>query len=185
MIMRTLSRTGTMTALLSALLLSSGCSKEQQDELKLEAELLMQYNAIAFSVEPTEHTGEVQLTVSLDGSALAEMLATNGYSMAQLKEFKFTGAAVPLREGGAHNYDALQRLAVELVLNGGAPVLVASIDPVPDGASALDLAVNEVNVAEIMRHDHIGLTLKLVTDQVVADTLHQLLDLDGKVVVQL
>lgn len=171
--------------MLCALLFATGCSKEQQAELNLEAELLMQYNSIAFTIEPTESTGEVQLTLSLDGNALSDMLAANGYTMGQLKEFKFTNANVRMQGDSMGYYDALQRLSVELSLDSGTSAVVASIDPVPDGATVLNLAVNEVNIADIMRHSDISVTVKLTTDQAVSDTLHQLLGLGGKVVVQL
>lgn len=169
----------------SLLLLTAGCTKDQQEDLKLEAELLMRYNSIAFTVDPTEQTGDIQLTIALDGSALADMLSANGYDMSQLKEFKFTDAEVRLAEQNGLDYDALQRAVVDLALSGGNPVTIASIDPVPDDVQMLDLVVNEVNVADIMRHQDIGITLKLTTDQAITDTMHQVLDLGGKVVVQL
>lgn len=166
-------------------LVFTSCTKDQQDELKLEAEVLMAYNSVEFTVLPTEVVGEMQVTISLDGEALARTLSDNGYTMDQLKEFKFTSADTRIQGATAQTYDPLQRISLELSLDGGTPVPVASKDPVPEGVQTLTLNVSETNVADIMRHQNIQVIAKLVTDQVIPDTMYHALDLGGKVVVKL
>lgn len=73
-------------------------------------------------------------------------------------------------------------MALELSLDGGTPVLVASKDPVPYVVQSLTLNVSEVNVADIMLHRNIQVIAKLATDQVVPNTMHHTMDLADKVV---
>lgn len=175
---------GICAALVGTLLLPS-CTKDQQEELKLEAEVLIQYNAVEFIVAPTEVMGEMQLTITLDGEALSRTLSNEGYTMDQLKEFNFTSADLRIQGSSAQTYDPLQRVSLDLSLDGGTPVTVASKDPVPDGAQTLSLNVSQTNVADIMRHQHIRVIAKLTTDQAIPDTMYHAMDLGGKVVVKL
>ena len=162
-----------------------GCTKEQQEELKLEAEVLMEYRELEFTLAPTDVIGETQLTISLDGQALSRTLTENGYSMDQLKEFVFTSADLRLPTDATLNYDPFQRVHLNLSVDGGTAVPLASKDPVPDGVQALTLDVVTTNVAEILRHEHIQVTAIRATDQAITDTMHHVLDLSGRVVVKL
>jgi len=168
-----------------AVLAFSACTKEQQEELKLEAELLMQYQAVEFTLEPTEALGEVQLTLSLDGEALAQMLSDNGYRLDQLKEFTFNSADVHIANGDGRTYDALQSITMEIATDGTAPVIIATKDPIPDGVNAFTFNVPSTNVADILRHNEIHVIAKLNVEQAVTDTTYHLLNLGGKVVVKL
>ena len=174
----------TAFAMLTTALLA-GCSKEEQGDLKLTAELQMQYNALEFVVPPTPATGEVQITVALDGNALAQTLAANGYSMNQLKEFRFTNGTLNIESPDGATYDALERVSLMLSLAGSSPVTVASLDPVPNGAHNLTLDMPGANVADILRDSNVELIVKVALDGAITDTLRQKLDLGGRIMVQL
>lgn len=171
--------------LICCALLLAACTKEEQEKLQLEAEVLMQYNSVEFTVDPTGEVGEVQLTLSLDGEELSRVLSDRGYTMDQVKEFKFTSADLRIQGSEEQTYDALQRIALELSLDGGAPVTVAAKDPVPDGVRTLTLNVADINVADIMRHQNIQMIATMATDRAIPDTMHHALDLGGRVVVKL
>lgn len=173
------------TPLICCALLLAACTKEEKEKLQLEAEVLMQYNSVEFTVDPTGEVGEVQLALSLDGEELSRVLSSKGYTMDQLKEFEFTSADLRIEGSEEQTYDVLQRIALELSLDGGAAVTVASKDPVPDGARALALDMATINVADIMRHQNIRMIAKMATDQAIPDTMRHALDLGGRVVVKL
>lgn len=163
----------------------TACTKEQQDDLKLTSELQMQYNGLEFTVPPTTTTGEVEITVNLDGNALAQMLSANGYSLDQLQEFRFTNGTLHIDGQDTANYNALQSMSLQVSLGGGAPSTVASVDPVPDGVNHLELHMSGDNVAEILRNNNVQLIAKVVLDGLVPDSVHQKLDLGGHIIVKL
>lgn len=163
----------------------SACTKDEQEGLNLTADLQMQYNSVEFTVPPTPTTGAIQLTLALDGQALAQTLSSNGYSMDQLKEFHFTNATLHIESPESANYDALQSISLQLSIAGGNPVTVAAKDPVPDGVNSLVLNTPGDDVAQILQSANVQLIASLVLDGIVTDTVKHKLDLGGRITVQL
>lgn len=173
------------TLTIGATTMLAACTKDEQQDLKLTAELQMQYNSVEFVIPPSSSTGEVEVALNFDGTALAQTLAANGYSMDQLKEFRFTNGTVHIESPDSANYNALQSVSVELSLAGANPVSVATIDPVPLWVNGLTLTMPGTNVEDILRNSDVRLIGKMVLDEIVTDTLRQKLDLGGHIVVKL
>ncbi len=165
-------------------LMLGGCTKEQQEQLKPTAELQMEYAVIPFTVDSGGVAGELQLTLNFDGNALGQLLTDNGYSLSQLKEFRFTKAQLHLTTPATGNYDLLHSISLQLGLGSGQPVTVADLDPVPDGAQTLVMSLGDVNVAEIIRDSNVQLVVKAQLDGPMPAFSEHSLDLGAKVVVQ-
>ena len=166
-------------------LLLSACTKDDQEGLDLTADLQMQYNSVEFTIPPTPTTGAIQLSLALDGQALARTLSANGYSMDQLKEFHFTNATLHIESPDSANYNAFQSISLQLSISGGNPVTVASMDPVPDGAHSLTLNTPGDDVAPILQSENVQLIASVVLDGLVTDTVTHKLDLGGRITVKL
>ena len=179
-----LARTALLSTPLIAILLG-GCTKDQQEQLKPTADLNMEYPAIPFTVDSGGVAGQITLTLSFDGNALGQLLADNNYSLAQLKEFRFTKANLHLTSPAGGNYDALGSVSLQLGLGSGQPVTVASLDPVPDGAQTIVMQLGDVNVADIIRDSNVQLIAKVQLDGPMPATSEHTLDLGAKVTVQL
>ena len=165
--------------------LITSCTKDGQQELNLTAELQMQYNSVELTIPPTPTTGAIQLSLALDGQALAQTLSANGYSMDQLEEFHFTNATLHIESPDSANYDALQSVSLQLSITGGNPVTVAALDPVPDGAHSLTLNTPGDDVAQILQSANVQLIASVVLDGIVTDTVMHKLDLGGRITVKL
>ncbi|HRO41027.1 MAG TPA: hypothetical protein PLY76_13845 [Flavobacteriales bacterium] len=168
-----------------AVLLSAGCTKEQQEELKPTVDLNLEYPAIAFSVDSGGAAGQLSITLSFDGNALGQLLADNNYSLDQLKEFRFTKADLHLTTPAGSNYDMLGSIALQLALANGQPVTVANLDPIPHGTQTIVMHLGDVNVADIIRDSNVQLTAKVQLDGPMPTASEHTLDLGAKVVVQL
>ncbi|MBK9422378.1 MAG: hypothetical protein IPN44_15205 [Flavobacteriales bacterium] len=165
--------------------LITSCTKDGQQDLNLTAELQMQYNSVEFTIPPTPTTGAIQLSLALDGQALAQTLSANGYSMDQLKEFHFTNATLHIESPDSANYNAFQSISLQLSISGGNPVTVASMDPVPDGVHSLTLNTPGDDVAQILQSANVQLIASVVLDGLVTDTVTHKLDLGGRIKVKL
>ncbi len=174
-----------LLVLFAAILALPSCTKEQQEDLALEAELLLEYGAIEFTVDSGIPQGAFELALSFDGEALGRIMADNGYSMDQLKEFRFNKADLRILSPDGQTYDPVQSVLFELSLVDHAPVTIANMDPVPDGATTVSLNVGDVNVAEIARSSSAQLKVKAFLEGPVEVTTLNKLELGGKVVVRL
>lgn len=167
------------------LLATTGCDKEDKEALELEAELLMQYNAIEFIVDPGSYEGAMEFTLSFNGQELQEMLSDNGYSMDQLREFQFTKAELSILTPEEQTFDPVDMVAMKLGLSGTGEQTIAMLDPVPDGAREVTLVLNEVNVADLLRNNEASLKLAAQMSGEITEPVLMRADLGGRVVVRL
>ncbi len=171
-------------ALALAAALFAGCTKEDKEALALEAELLMQYNAIELTVEPGTYDGTVEFALSFNGQELQDLLSRNGYSMEQLQEFQFTKAELRILTPEEQTFDVVDAVAMKLALGGTNDRTIAALDPVPDGVREALLVLNEVNVADILRNDQASLKLTANMSGELTEPVLLRADLGGRVVVR-
>ncbi len=169
----------------AALLIAfTACTKEDQDRLNLEAELNMQYSDIQFAIDSGIPAGPTSVALTFNPAELNDVLAHNGYTIGQLKEFRITGAHVQNADAAAPSvYDAVQRLAIELGQNGSGYQMIAKVDPVPHGATELTLETSGIDLAQAMKADSVHLRASLVLGEAITHASNHLLKLNGKLVV--
>ncbi len=166
-------------------LLSTGCTKEEQEQLAVEAELLLQYNAIEFTVEPGAYDGQVELNLAFNGQELSTLLSNNGYTMDQLQEFTFTKADLRILSPDEQNFDPVDMVEMRLSASGADARTIASLNPVPDGVRELSLELANVNAAGILRSSDVALKMVAEVHGTFAEPVLMRADLGGRVVVRL
>ena len=168
----------------ASMLLFTGCDKEKE-QLALEAELLMQYEAIELTLEPGVYEGQLEFALNFNGQELQDLMSSNGYRMDQLKEFRFTQANLQLETPEEQTFGILNSVDLKLTIDGSDVRSIAHLDPVPDQVRALSLVMEDVNVADLLRSQQVSLRMVVnmngeLTEQVITKAL-----LTGEVVVQL
>lgn len=172
------------TLVLVPAVLTVSCTKEDRERLNLEAELNMQYSEIPFTVDSGIPAGPISLTLSFNANELDAVLADNGYTLDQLREFKLTGAQVQRADTQVFVYDALDRFYLDLGQDASAFQMIAQLDPVADGLTELNLDVSETDLAGVLRSDSVQLRARLELSEPVTQTTAHLLKLTGKLVVE-
>lgn len=167
----------------ATLLLFTGCDKSKED-LALEAELLMQYEAIELVLEPGVYEGQMEFALNFNGQELRDLMGRNGYSMDQLKEFRFTQANLRLETPEEQTFDILNAVELKMTTDGEGRS-IASMDPVPEQVRELSLVMADINVADLLQSEEASVRMVVnmsgeLTEEVVTKAL-----LSGKVVVQL
>lgn len=178
-------KTYSIPAFALALLLTAGCTKEEQQQLAVEAELLLQYNSIEFTVEPGPYDGQVELTLNFNGEELNTLLSDNGYTMDQLQEFTFTKAELHILMPDSQTFDPVDMAEMRLSASGGDPRIIASLNPVPDGVRDVSLAVTNANAADILRSTDVALKMVAEVHGTITEPVLMRADLGGRVVVRL
>lgn len=178
-------RTHTFTTILLGALLLTGCTKEDQKELAVEAELLLQYNSIELTVDPGTYNGQLELTLNFSGQELSDLMSSNGYTMDQLQEFNFTKADLHIMTPDQENFDLVDMAEMMLSATGLDTRSIAAINPVPEGVRDLSLTLSDVNVADLLRSPDVSLNMVTEMHGTLADTVRVRVDLGGRVVVEL
>lgn len=174
------------TLIVCAALMLAGCTKEQAEELHPVTELTMDYPAIPFTIHGSDATGQyVAMTLDFDAQALGQLLAANHYTLAQVKDFRFTKAQLHLTSPANGNYNAFRSATLQLVMGDNAPGTVASMDPVPDWSHTLLMQLGNVNLADLVRSGNVHLVAKVQLDGPLPEVSGHSLALSAKMTLQL
>ena len=169
-----------------ALMILSGCTKEEGEDIIPETTLEMSYPAIPFTVHAGDVVnGQYALNLDINANVLAQVLAAKHYSLAQLTTFKFTKANLFLTSPAAGNYNAVQEVTLQVAVDQSPPVAVAGLDPVPNGAQTLLLQMGDVNVLDLMKSSHVHFVVQLEMDGPLPAVSSHSLVLNAKVGVAL
>lgn len=170
--------------LMAALL--AGCSKVvEEEELLPEASFSFDFPAIPVTLDSAVVASPSGLALALDSSALAQAMQVQGYLPGQLLGISLDKATLYVSSPVNGNYDGVQTITLKLGAGESAPVTVAAMDPVPDGAQTLLLPMLGAEVLSVLQGPQPRVSFRMAFDGPVVPQSSHLLVLGARVKVRI
>lgn len=177
---------GLAIALPLSALVWGGCSKQaEKEDIVPEASFSMEYPALPVTVDSATVAGPAGALLELDNNILAQALQAKQYTPGQLTEFEFTKARLYFSTPVNSSYNSVKSVAVKLAVGDAAPVTIAKLPEVPNGAQTLLLDLTGADVLQAVKSGHARIVFTMEFDGPMPPVSTHMLVLGARVKVAL
>lgn len=176
---------GLALALPMAVLLWTGCSKEQEiEELLPATTFTFDYPALPITIDSATVAGP-GLVFALDSTTLAQAAQAHQYVPGQITALELTKARLHFASPANSFYNSIASVKLFLQADETSVVQVASLNPVPNGAQTLLLKLSPVDVLQLMRSSQARMILRMEFDGPMPTTTGHVVALGARATVDL
>ena len=164
----------------------AGCSKQaEKEDIVPEASFPVEYPALPVILDSATVAGPSGAVLELDNNVLAQALQAKQYTPGQLTEFTFTKARLYFSTPVNSSYNSVKSVAVKLAVGDAAPVTIAKLPAVPNGAQTLLLNLTGADVLQVVKSGHARIVFTMEFDGPMPPVSTHMLVLEARVKVSL